>query len=59
MKITFNAATILDMVLDHEFNKEQIREIAMQLHNDLKTGGPLEWLANIPEFTDELENQLA
>lgn len=58
MNITFNAATILDMVLDHQFNKTQIEQIAMQLHNDLRTGGPLEWLANFPEFTDELENQL-
>ena len=58
MEIKFNAATIVDMVLDNQFTRDQLQEIAHQLYLD-KDGGELAHLYDNDEFMDSLEEQLA
>jgi hypothetical protein len=58
MNIYFNAATILDMVLDYDFNRDQLQAIAHQLYAD-KRGGELAHLYDSEEFMASLNEQLA
>jgi hypothetical protein len=58
MNIYFNAATIFDMVVDHDFNRDQLQAIAHQLYAD-KRGGELAHLHESEEFMASLNEQLA
>lgn len=58
MKLTFNAETILDLVLDEILGQEQLKEIANQLYAD-RRGGELADLWASDEFIHSLQEQIS
>lgn len=57
MKLTFNAATIFDLVVDEQLAPEQLREVQEQFYAD-RRGGELAHLWASEEFCTSLSTQL-
>lgn len=58
MQLTFNAAEIVDLVLDETLAASQLEQIAEQLYAD-KRGGELAHLWQSEEFLAALDEQLS